>query len=375
MTDEEAFDRYWDAIEAGAFLLPTKGATSTSTPAPAPQQQRARTVIRAFNEFDVRPTPQLIRGWFPRSEVCIVAGKPNAGKGVVLADIIARASRRDDMPNGDRLVSAFKSAVICLPGEDSATEWSRRLTVTRARPNWVLLVETIADDAGVGHAVDMSSIAAVIEDVAQRGAELVIVDSLTGLSNTGGLDTNKGEVRAVLDVLSGLARRLDITIVLIHHTRKAQGDPLDVLQGNTQIGAASRSVLVVVEERAAEGVDPDVRLFGVAKLNGSKRSVPVGFRTVGMSLKHFDGHPMRDDRGDIADVPMVEWVTDRTFTQAELIAASNGNVLRSQSRDAAAADVLSGGPMPSKDYEEEMREAGHRVDAAQRARTAVGAGR
>ena len=59
---------------------------------------------------------------------------------------------------------------------------------------------------------------------------------------------------------------------------------------------------------------------------------------------------MRDDRGDVAQVPKVEWITDRTFTQGELIAASNGTVLRSQGRDQIAAEILAGRPMLSTEF-------------------------
>lgn len=339
----------------------------TGQPAPG-----AHPNIVTADRLDVRPAPQLIRGWFPRAEVCVVAGKPNAGKGVVLADIIARGSRGEDMPNGDRLLGAFSSAVICLPGEDSANEWARRLTVAGAVLDRVMLVETTVDDVGIKHPVNMATVAAVVEELARMGAELIILDSLTGLTNSQGFDTNKGEVRAVLDALSALARLWNVTVILIHHTRKAGGDPLDVLQGNTQIGAASRSVLVAVEERGDDGTEPDVRLFGVAKLNGSKRSAPVGYRTVGASLSHLDGAPMRDDRGDIAYIPRVEWVKDRTFTQGELIAASNGSVIRSGGRDKEAVDILAGGPMKSTVYIEAMGEAGYTAEQARRARERVG---
>ena len=335
--------------------------------------ERARSNILTADRFDVRPAPQLIRGWFPRAEVCIVAGKPNAGKGVVLADVIARGTRGEKMPNGDRLLGAFASAVICLPGEDSASEWARRLTVAGAVLDMVMLVETVTTAERGERPIDMGTAALVVEDVARRGAELVVLDSLTGLTNAQGFDTNKGEVRAVLDALSALARIWNVTIVLIHHTRKAGGDPLDVLQGNTQIGAASRSVLVAVEERGAEGTEPDVRLFGVAKLNGSKRSAPVGYRTVGASLAHPDGAPMRDDRGDIAFIPRVEWVKDRTFTQGDLIAASNGTVLgAANGRDREATEILSLGPMKSTEYTAAMADAGYSTEQARRARERIG---
>jgi KaiC/GvpD/RAD55 family RecA-like ATPase len=337
------------------------------------ERRRARTVVRTADQFDVRPAPMLIRGWFPRAEVCMVAGKPGVGKGVVMTDVIARGTRTDDMPNGDRIVGSFASAVICLPGEDDLEEWTRRLTVAGARLDQVQLVEKVRDDAGHERPVTSATVVSAVEDVAKGGAQLVVIDSFTGLTNSARLDTNKGEARAVLDALSEVARRFDITVVVLHHARKAEGDPLDILQGNTQLGAASRAVLVAVEERLADGAEPDVHLFGVAKLNGSRRSAPVGFRLVGAPLLHPDGWPMRDDRGDVVHIPCVQWVTDRTFTQGELLAACNGTVLRALGRDQVAADILAGGPMSSKDYMDAMDAAGHGPDAARRARERVGA--
>jgi hypothetical protein len=170
-----------------------------------------------------------------------------------------------------------------------------------------------------------------------------------------------------------VARRFTITVLILHHARKAEGDPLDILSGTNQLGAACRSALVAVEERVDEGAEPDVYLFGVAKLNGARMARPVGYRLGGTPLMDANGYPMRDDRGDIADVPLVRWVTDRTFTQGELIAASHRTVLRSRERNEKAKDILAKGPMSSKDYMDAMDAAGHGPDAARRARGKVGA--
>jgi hypothetical protein len=212
-----------------------------------------------------------------------------------------------------------------------------------------------------------------LEDVARDGAELVVIDSLTGLANSAGLDLNKGEARAVVDAISEVARQRNITVIILHHARKAEGDPLDILSGTTQLGAACRSALVAVEERVDEGAEPDAHLFGVAKLNGSRMAKPVGYRLAGEWLLGLDGFPMRDDRGDIVDIPRVRWITDRTFTQGELIAACHRTVLRARDRNQKAEDILGKGPMSSKDYVEAMDAAGHGPDAARRAREKVGA--
>ncbi len=368
-----AYEHGGDMSAAARFLITKMPEADSRLPPPQGDGDvPCKVTFRTADQFDTKPARQLIRGWFPRGELCIVAGKPGVGKGIVITDICARGSRGVDLPNGDRPLGPFVSGVICLPGEDSADEWARRLTVADAQLDRVMLAETIPDSAGVEHPISASTIAAAVEGMARQGAGLVVVDSFAGLANSAGKDTNKGEVRAVLDDLSEVARRFDLTIVIIHHVRKAQGDPLDILQGNTQIGAAVRSVLVAVEERVADGAEPDVILFGVAKLNGSKRSKPVGFRTVGRELFHQDGQPMRDDRGDVVYVARVQWIKDRTFTQGEFIAACNGSVLRSSDRDDAATDILANGPMASTEYMKEMDDAGFSADQAKRARDRVG---
>jgi archaellum biogenesis ATPase FlaH len=335
-------------------------ATSVGTqPAAAPVN------IRTIDAAQAGVARLLVRGWLPAGELAIIAGKPGVGKGVVIADLMARASRGEVMPNGDRLLDAFISAVICLPGEDDDREWERRLIVAGAVTGRVLLTTMDSNSAG--------QILARVTALAKMGARLIVVDSLTALTNSAGKDANKGEVRSVLDALSDAARLHDLTVLMIHHVRKQQGDPLDVLSGSTQIAAAARSVLVVVDERAADDTETDIVLLGVAKLNGSKRSSPVGFRTVGRSLLHADGQPKRDDRGDIAYVAAVQWVTDRSFSQGELIAASNGNKpSRSKDRDAAAVDILADGPLPSVDYIAQMGDAGFSTQQAKDARLSVG---
>ena len=108
------------------------------------------------DKISLTPPRMLVRGWIPRGAVTLLAGRPGAGKGIVTADVVARGSRGDAMPNGDRLTRPFSSVIVCAAGEDGATDWRLRLEAAKADPTRYRLVEDTFDDLGYDYAVAAS---------------------------------------------------------------------------------------------------------------------------------------------------------------------------------------------------------------------------
>ena len=307
----------------------------------------------------------LVRGWIPRSAVTVLAGQPGAGKGIAVADIVARGSRGDVMPNGDVIARPFKTLIVCGPGEDGAADWKLRLVAARANLQRCWLVESTVDELGYESPICADDLTAILDHAAADGIDLVVIDSLGAVA--GDLDVNKTEIRAqMMNPLANQAKALGLAVLLVHHVRKSGGDALTVVSGSTQIVAAARAVLVVALES-----DTDARFMVSSKLNGARKSDPVAFTTAGRSILDEHGNSLRDDRDDLVFVPVIAW-SDRAVSFAEASAAMAG--LPAHRDDAADTlrDVLANGPLRSIAVEGEMSEAGYTRDQAKRARTRIG---
>ena len=89
----------------------------------------------------------------------------------------------------------------------------------------------------------------IASKIAEAQANLVVVDSLTSMSN--GDQMTVEATRPYVRTLSTLARRLDVAILLLHHRPKAGGDYF----GSVAIGSQSDVLLTF-----AKGVDRSARL-------------------------------------------------------------------------------------------------------------------
>lgn len=361
-TPEEAKKEWDDAVRTAPSKNAANGAPPKEQPAPrVPRFVSAEDVPLSYPRM-------LVRGWMPAGAITLLAGRPGAGKGVVMADLVARGSRGYTMPNGDRITKPFTTTIVCAPGEDGAEDWKLRLLAANADLKRVRIVEETLDDLAYDYPVRAADIGGIIDAAAAAGDELVVIDSLGGISDA--VDLNKTEVRdQFLNPVARQARNLGITIVLIHHVRKSGGDILEVVSGSTQIVAACRSVMVVVQERDSE---TQTRFLAVAKLNAAKKSENVAFTTSGRSIIH-DAGKLLDDRGEVVYVPTVSW-DDRKVSDAEVSAASNNIAIQPDEVADLMRELLANGPMRSSALEAELADAGFSKDQVKRTRQRIGAG-
>lgn len=356
LLDPAHFDALDDGYEPAAYE-----ALTTDRP-----RRQARFLDAAA--IDIHPPPMLIRGWMPRGAITIVAGAPGAGKGVVMADLIARGSRGEPMPNGDKLARPFRTVIVAGPGEDSAQDWKLRLVAAGADLTSCKVVEDTEDEAGLIYPIGAPDLAAILDRAAMEGFDLLVVDSLGAVA--GSLDINRNEVRELLNPLANQAHRLGLSVALIAHDRKGRGDPLDIISGSRQIVAAARAALVIAAEPNEDGNGD--RLLMVAKLNGARKSDPVAFTTTGRTITDDTGTEIRDDRGDLVYIPAVAWL-DRKVTNADAVAAAAG--LPSTRQDGALGvltEILANGPVRSTEVETDMKAQGYSKDQTMRARHHLG---
>ena len=108
----------------------------------------------------------------------------------------------------------------------------------------------------------LKDIPALKEYIKEHDLELVVIDSLRRIH--GNNENESDQMAFVFDPLRQLARDTGCTILLIHHTRKSEGNSFtDPFRGSTEITAAVDWLLLLKEQGGnlvLEGVGKDGRL-------------------------------------------------------------------------------------------------------------------
>ena len=182
----------------------------------------------------------LWRGYIPSGNLTLLEGPPKAGKSTVLADIIARVTGGQAMPDGQP--SERPGAVLMLADEDhAAAVIVPRLRIAGARLDLVRIVKAHDAEGRPRKFVIGTEDTALLENqIGDAGAVLVVVDPLS--IYMGAVDSHRElEVRQVLWHLSELAERRGPAVLSSRHWNKARtGDALAQGGGSVGFSAAAR---------------------------------------------------------------------------------------------------------------------------------------
>ena len=184
----------WGTVEEHA---PTGGRTkSTSVASPAPSItaidiKQAERASSGLAEFD-----RVLGGGLVPGAVLLVAGEPGVGKSTLLLDIAARWARA-------------QGTTLYVTGEESAAQV--RMRAER--------IDALADRLHLAAEADLGHILGHIDAVTPS---LLIVDSVQTVasSNVEGLAGGVTQTREVTSALIAVAKRLNITTVLVGHVTK-----------------------------------------------------------------------------------------------------------------------------------------------------------
>lgn len=175
----------------------------------------------------------------------ILAGKPKVNKTWLALDIAlavadgGKACGEWDAPRGD---------VLYLACEDNARRLQGRLSKLKPTGDWpdTLTFRTLARKLGEGFREEIADWVAVNEHPV-----LVIADTYHFIRPPRAKLTYEGDYQDS-SAMTRIADDLQITILGIHHQRKATGeDALDTVSGTTGVAAGFDSILTL--ERAPEG--------------------------------------------------------------------------------------------------------------------------
>lgn len=300
-------------------------------------------------------------GRIPAGKLVLVEGDPGMGKSTMTLDLAARLSSGTAWPDG---APSVPDEVLLMSAEDGLADTIvPRLEAANADLSMIHALTSVplrGKDGTVQQLLPSipRDIKYIEEAIKRFDARLVIIDPLNAFLGSE-IDSYKDQdVRRALTPLSKLAEATGCTFMLVRHLNKTGGTNARYRgQGSIGIGAASRAQFVVAEHPD----DSDLRVFAPVKFNLGPMPPPLAFRLV-------------DDPQHAS--AQLEWESAPVqLTAEELLAPSNLGPISRPSKNGAIPwlkEILSDGPVLSKEIYAEAEDAGYSVGQVRRAMKTVG---
>ena len=196
--------------------------------------------------------PWVLGGYLAHGTTTMLAGKPKSGKST-LACAIAEAV---DAGAPSFLGRAVGGGPVVYLSEEGASTLAPKLSASSRS-------SALARDAVWPKPAWAPLVAGAVSEAKRIGAVLLVIDSLSFWAAFGeGQEKDAGKAQEAMDAL-GEATRAGLSVLLVHHQRKAGGEDGDAVRGS---GAIFAAVDVLIElERTGEDAPP-----------GQRRLVAVG---------------------------------------------------------------------------------------------------
>jgi hypothetical protein len=244
--------------------------------------------------FDINfvepPIEWLVDQWLMRNRLNFITGDPKAGKSrlfrYMLIRVFAQRPVIELLKVGPRPHRILWLATEERPGEIMADliklariEGFSLEEIQATFPDWLHFKNL------TGFNMERTKEQAYIKSVVEQGYyDTVIVDPLRGVFSG---DENKSEiVKPLLDGFRNLVNKNNVTLIVIHHSKKPGDNPLiagpsDVLRGSGHIAGSADHVLFV-ERRVNGDIDK--------KIPGEMTIEPMGRRAPHGKIDLWDGH-------------------------------------------------------------------------------------
>lgn len=169
----------------------------------------------------------------------ILAGAPKVGKSWLALDMCLSIAK------GEKILglktSQGTALYLCL--EDSYARIQNRLYELTDEPTEMLYFSVMSDPIGGGLEEQIEGFVSEHRDL-----KIVFIDTLQMVR--GSTDSSYGSDYKDLSVLKALADKLEITVIVIHHTRKCKDiDPFNMISGSTGISGCVDGSMVLIENR------------------------------------------------------------------------------------------------------------------------------
>ena len=169
----------------------------------------------------------------------ILAGAPKVGKSWLALDMCLSIAK------GEKILglktSQGTALYLCL--EDSYARIQNRLYELTDEPTEMLYFSVMSDPIGGGLEEQIEGFMSEHRDL-----KIVFIDTLQMVRSD--TDSSYGSDYKDLSVLKALADKLEIAIIVVHHTRKCKDiDPFNMISGSTGISGCVDGSLVLIENK------------------------------------------------------------------------------------------------------------------------------
>ena len=185
-----------------------------------------------------KPTQFAVEGLIAQG-LFILAGSPKVGKSWFSLELCLSIAKGEKLL--DRQTQQGSALYFCL--EDSYQRIQSRLYELTDEPSDKLFFALKADTIGNGLEEQIIKFKSEHDDL-----RLVVIDTLQMVRNE--TESSYGSDYAEIVPLKNLAEQLGITVVLVHHLRKAaDSDPFNMISGSTGLSGATDGQLVLKKDK------------------------------------------------------------------------------------------------------------------------------
>lgn len=169
----------------------------------------------------------------------ILAGAPKVGKSWLALDMCLSIAKGEK--NLGLKTSQGTALYLCL--EDSYARIQNRLYELTDEPTEMLYFSVMSDPIGGGLEEQIEGFMSEHRDL-----KIVFIDTLQMVR--GSTDSSYGSDYKDLSVLKALADKLEIAIIVVHHTRKCKdSDPFNMISGSTGLSGCVDGSMVLIETK------------------------------------------------------------------------------------------------------------------------------
>ena len=169
----------------------------------------------------------------------ILAGAPKVGKSWLVLDMCLSISKGESVLGQKTLQGT--ALYLCL--EDSYARIQNRLYEPSDEPTEMLYFSVMSDPIGGGLEEQIEGFMSEHRDL-----KIVFIDTLQMVRCS--TDSSYGSDYKDLSVLKTLADKLEITVIVVHHTRKYKdSDPFNMISGSTGLSGCVDGSMVLIETK------------------------------------------------------------------------------------------------------------------------------
>ena len=242
----------------------------------------------------------LVDKLIPKGTLCALVGESDTGKSSLLRQLALSLVYGDSDFLGFKLKESCRNVVYVSTedGEMATSVWLNKY-----------FGEEIAKDDRLSKLKYVYNTEGIIKNlrevVSTNCVDLIIIDSYADLF-TGSMN-NSNEVRCFLNMYNNIANEFGVTVVFLHHTKKASAGMVpnkNSILGSQGFEAKMRSVLMLTQDDS----DESLRHLCIVKNN----YLPESEKSMSYVLR-FNEHLAFDNTGDrvkLNDLALEDWIED-----------------------------------------------------------------